>query len=225
MGIWGTACGKRGEACAVPIRQTPRRMRDAQRRGRFIVLEGIDGAGKSEQVARLCAWLEALGERVVATREPTDGEFGRRYRSWARGDLEAEPDEVLDLFVRDRREHVRELITPELERGAVVVCDRYVHSTLAYQVAHGNDRDHVTALMKSERFPVPDLVLWLRVPVATALERLGSAATERFERAAFLERVDAEYARFGLTEIDASGAVDEVAARVRVRVEPLLAGR
>jgi thymidylate kinase len=75
--------------------------------------------------------------------------------------------------------------------------------------------------MQGERFPVPDLVLWLRLPVATALARLGAAATERFERAAFLEQVDAEYARFGLKEIDASGTMDEIAARVRARVEAL----
>jgi dTMP kinase len=200
-------------------------VRDPQRKGRFVVLEGIDGAGKSEQAARLCAWLDERGDRVVATREPTDGAFGRRYRAWARGDLEAEPDEVLDLFLRDRREHVRELIAPELKRGAVVVCDRYVHSTLAYQVAHGNDREHVTALMQREGFPEPDLVLWLRLPVTTALERLGSAATERFERAAFLARVDAEYARLGLEEVDASGTVDEVAALVRARVAKLLQDR
>ncbi len=197
----------------------------AEHKGRFIVLEGIDGAGKSEQAARLCEWLRGRGERVVATREPTDGEFGRRYRSWARGDLEAEPDEVLELFLRDRREHVRELILPELARGAVVVCDRYVHSTLAYQIAHGNDRDHVTALMHDESFPEPDLVLWLRLPVPIALARLGPTATERYERAAFLEQVDAEYARFGLEEVDASGTVDEVAARLRARVEVLLQGR
>jgi len=192
------------------------------RPGLFIVLEGIDGAGKSEQIARLAAWLREARERVVATCEPTDGIWGRRYREWARGGSEASVDEVLRFFVEDRREHVRDVIQPALSRGDVLVCDRYAASTLAYQAAQGIERERLRAIFDAEDFPQPDLELWLRIPVASALARLGERASERFERAAFLERVDAEYARLGLTEVDATGTPDEVEGAIRARVERLL---
>ena len=190
--------------------------------GLFVVLEGIDGAGKSEQAQRLAAWLRERGVRVVETREPTNGVWGQRYRAWARGDVQAEPEEVLRFFVEDRCEHVARVIGPALEEGAIVVCDRYLASTLSYQAAQGLDRDDVAKRMERELFPQPDLALWLRLPVAQALERLGSTAHERFERAAFLERVDAEYARLDLLEIDASGSLDAVAQVIQKRVEELL---
>jgi dTMP kinase len=210
----------RGEARAVPIRQNGWMGRT--RSGLFVVLEGIDGSGKSTQARRIADWLVARGERVVLTREPTDGEWGRRYRRWARGELDAKPDEVLDYFVRDRHEHVRERIAPALAGGAVVVCDRYVASTRAYQSADGIDRERLAARLDAERFPEPDLVLWLRLPVATALARLGADATERYEDSGFLERVDAEYARLCLLEIDAALPPDQVEADLRARIEPLL---
>jgi dTMP kinase len=191
-------------------------------RGRFIVFEGIDGSGKSEQTRRLAAWLSARGHEVVATREPTDGSFGRRYRSWARGEFEASPDEVLHWFVSDRREHVAGVIRPALERGQIVVCDRYRDSTRAYQAAQGIDRSRLRELFAGPELPTPDLVLWLRLPVAAALARMGPAAAERFERADFLFRVDAEYERLGLTPVDAGGSADEVEQRIRVRVERVL---
>jgi dTMP kinase len=191
-------------------------------RGLFVVLEGIDGAGKSEQLRELAGWLRARGEDVVETREPTGSEWGLRYRRFARGELDLTPDEVLRCFVEDRRAHVEGLVRPSLARGAVVVCDRYVASTLAYQAAQGLDRDAVRARLEAERFPAPDLTLWLRLPVSTAVARLGANASERFERADFLGRVDAEYARLGLVEIDASGSRESVQAAIRRAVEPLL---
>jgi len=193
------------------------------RRGWFIVLEGIDGSGKSEQVHRLARWLRSERHTVVSTREPTDGEWGRTYRAWARGEFEASPDEVLRWFAEDRREHVTQVIAPALERGDVIVCDRYRDSTRAYQAAQGIDRARLAELFAADEFPAPDLVLWLRVPVATALARLGPRAAERFERSDFLGRVDAEYERLGLVPIDGSGAPDAVELELRARVQRLLA--
>ena len=219
----GKAHDERGEACAFPIRQPRCQTERVTARGRFLVLEGIDGSGKTEQTRRLAAWLERSGHRVVSTREPTDGDFGRRYRAWACGEFEASPDDVLEMFLADRREHLARVVLPALARGEIVVCDRYKHSTLAYQAAQGLDRARLRALFDTPEFPEPDLVLWLRVPVSRALLRMGANATERFERAEFLERVDAEYARLGLDEIDASAAPEAVERAIRARVEPLLA--
>ena len=192
-------------------------------RGLFVVLEGIDGSGKTLQAKRLSGWLASLGHEVVATREPTQGEWGLRYRSWARGETEATADEVLTFFVEDRREHVRDLILPALERGAIVVCDRYTGSTLAYQAADGVARDLLRERVELDRLPVPDLVLWLRLSPDRALGRLTRAIRERYEGDAFLRRVDAEYARLGFVEVDASQDPDRVERALRSRIENLLA--
>jgi dTMP kinase len=190
-----------------------------------VVLEGIDGSGKSEQLGRLAERLRAGGRDVLATHEPTDGEWGRRYRAFARGERQATPAEVLDWFVRDRREHVEAVIRPALAEGRLVLCARYVASTIAYQSADGVDFELLRTRMRDERFPEPDLVLWLRVPVEVALarlERAGRDGRERFERAAFLARVDAAYARQGLLEIDACAAPEAVTEALLVRISPLL---
>jgi dTMP kinase len=194
-------------------------------KGLLLTIEGIDGSGKTRQAALLVEWLEGEGVDVVATREPTDGTWGKKYRSWARGDFEASPEEVLGFFLRDRSEHVEEVIAPALERGAVVVCDRYTHSTLAYQAAQGIDRDELRERHAGLVLPEPDLALWIRVPVEVGLERIRGEAGERFERGGFLERVDREYARLGLREVDGTGVPEEVAERVRDVVVPVLRER
>jgi len=117
---------------------------------------------------------------------------------------------------------VANLIRPALARGDVVVCDRYRDSTRAYQAAQGIDRARLRDLFAAGELPEPDLVLWLRVPVGTALARLGKTAAERFERADFLSRVEAEYERLGLTPLDASGSAEEVERAVRARVASVL---
>ena len=194
----------------------------AMARGLFIVFEGIDGSGKSEQTRRLASWLRARGRVVTETCEPTGGVWGRRYRAWARGELEADPDQVLRFFEEDRREHVRDTIEPALGSGQVVVCDRYVASTLAYQAAQGLAPRQLRERMRG--FPEPDLVLWLRVPIELALARMGGQATERFERETFQESVDAQYQALGLTALDGVGSQDQVARRVCERVAGLLGG-
>jgi dTMP kinase len=191
-------------------------------RGVFIVLEGIDGSGKTTQVKLLAAWLRERGSEVLETFEPTHGSYGLRYRAWARGELEEKPEVVLRWFVEDRREHVAGVIAPALARGAIVVCDRYAASTRAYQAAQGVEPALLARTLDAERLPEPDATLWLRVPVDVAVRRMGAAATERFERAEFLARVDREYARLGLDPIDARGAPEQVQAELRRRIIPLL---
>ena len=204
------------------VRRAPTPSGDLER-GLFIVLEGIDGSGKTTQIARVVTLLRERGLAVIETHEPTDGIWGRRYRSWARGELSATPEDVLRFFVEDRREHAAQLILPELERGSVVISDRYYYSTLAYQAAQGIDRATLTEQLRIDELPQPDLALWLRLPVALALERAGSTAVEPFEKAAFLERVDAEYERMGLVEVDASGTMQEVEETIRARVAVVVA--
>jgi dTMP kinase len=186
--------------------------------GFFVALEGIDGAGKTEQCSRLGRALRERGEHVVQTREPTDGPWGLRYREWARGAFEAAPSELLHFFIEDRREHLASVIEPALRSGKIVICDRYEASTRAYQAADGVAGSELDEVLAKAAARVPDLTLWLRLPVPQAIARLGSSALERYERAEFLDRVDAEYARLRLEVIDAAGAVDEVSQRITARV-------
>jgi dTMP kinase len=139
--------------------------------GLFIVLEGIDGTGKSTQARRLAEWFQSQGRDVVASREPTDGPWGRQIRATAEtGRLS--PEEELELFLKDRREHVEQLIAPALAAGKVVILDRYYFSTMAYQGSRGVDPAEIRR--QNEAFaPVPDLLFILDLDVDTALSRIG----------------------------------------------------
>jgi dTMP kinase len=191
----------------------------------FVVLEGIDGSGKTEQLARLASRLRSEGREVEITEEPTEGEWGRRYRRYARGEIQASAADLVEWFVRDRHEHVARIVLPALEAGRLLLCARYVASTIAYQSAGGENFDRLCARMLGERFPEPHRVLWLRLPVRVALARLsaaGRAGRERFERAAFLERVDAAYARLGLCEVDAAAEPEAVTDALLAQIRSLL---
>jgi len=139
--------------------------------GLFIVLEGIDGTGKSTQSRQLAEWFREQGREVIASREPTDGPWGAKIRATAAtGRLS--PEEELDYFLRDRREHVEQLIAPALAAGKVVILDRYYFSTMAYQGSRGVDP--VEIRRQNEAFaPVPDLLFILDLDVDTALTRIG----------------------------------------------------
>lgn len=184
----------------------------------FIVLEGIDGTGKSTQARKLAEHFTALGRTVALSREPTDGPWGTLLRNSAEtGRLS--PEEELDAFLKDRRQHVSELIAPALASGSVVILDRYYFSTMAYQGARGFDPLQIRK--HNEVFaPVPDLLLILDLDIDTALKRIGSRGdtANEFEQRASLERCrqiflslkDVPFARV----IDASGSPDEVSAAI-----------
>ena len=197
-------------------------------RGRLIAFEGIDGCGKSTQLARLAANLRGSGYEVVETCEPTRGPTGRRIRDMARSGRELAPAEELRWFVEDRRVHVAESIEPALGRGCLVLTDRYYLSTVAYQGARGLDAQQILTDSEAE-FPVPDLVVLLRISPECALERVherGEVIEAVFERRDFQERVAAlfgEIDRPYIERVAADAEPDEVealvAARVRVRLD------
>ncbi|MFI5329935.1 MAG: dTMP kinase [Desulfobaccales bacterium] len=166
-------------------------------KGFLIALEGIDGSGKSTQAEMLAASLKKDGHQVVLTREPTHGPAGQRLQSYLLGpSRHLSPAAELDLFMADRREHVAQIIKPALERGKVVLTDRYYYSSVAYQGALGLDPNDILAA--NEAFaPVPDLVFILELPVTEALARLakkGKAARQVSESFPYLKRVEAVYA-------------------------------
>jgi dTMP kinase len=197
-------------------------------RGALVVLEGIDGSGKSSQLPRLAARLEAAGRDVVATHEPTDKKWGRRIREMARSGVRVAAEEELAWFVEDRRQHVRELIRPSLAAGRIVLSDRYFLSTVAYQGARGLDWRRILRESESE-FPFPDLALLFEIDAEAALARVGARGAvreEAFEQHALLERVAEIYRgieRPWLVRIDASLAADAVEAEAWRHIAGVLA--
>ena len=162
------------------------------RRGVLIDLEGIDGCGKSTQAQLLAPRLRAAGHALVVLKEPTDGPHGSRLKEVRRGERVADTEESLALFTADRRKHVADRIAPALERGEIVLMDRYYYSALAYQCAAGIPAERIRAL--NAFAPAPALVLVFDLPVEQALERVHShSVADTFERADHLERVRAAY--------------------------------
>jgi len=194
--------------------------------GLLIVVEGGEGVGKSTQVERLAMSLRATGREVVVTYEPGDTRTGAQLRAAL---LQA--DDALDartellLMLADRAQHVAEVLRPAIARGAIVVCDRYKPSTLAYQgIGRGLGVDEVERLSKWVAGGVEaDAVIVLDVPDAIAEARV-SPVRDRFERAgaAFHARVRAAYRDLALSRgwllVDAGGTADDVAARVLAAV-------
>lgn len=152
--------------------------------GILIAFEGVDGAGKTTQVALAARSFRQAGFSVVTTKEPTDGHWGTRLRESATtGRLS--PEEELALFIRDRREHVDTFLRPALERGDIVLVDRYYFSTAAYQGARGADVESV--LDQNETFaPQPDLLVLLDVAPEVGRARIR----ERGDVANLFESLD-----------------------------------
>ncbi len=200
-------------------------MKQRMRRGRLIVFEGTDGTGKSTQLKLLHGHLEKQGLPVVATREPTDGVYGRQIRNLYVNRHQYSREEELELFLADRREHVRDFLHPNLDQGRIILCDRYYFSTAAYQGALGLDPDEI--LRRNDFAPEPDLVLLFRAPLQLSIERITNGRGEtlnRFEQREFLEKVAAIFAaikRSNIRRIDASGSIEEVHRQVVAAVAPL----
>jgi len=197
------------------------------KRGALIVFEGIDGCGKSTQLARAVTLLRARGLDPVVTREPTDGVWGRRIREMARGGDAVAPETELAWFFEDRREHMRDVVAPALAAGRIVLSDRSYVSTVAYQGARGLDADGILADSEAE-FVKPDLVLLFEIGPRQAAERIearGGAREPVFENLPFQERVAALFAALeidGLVRIDATRDEEAIAADVRRALDALL---
>ncbi len=197
-------------------------------RGRFIVLDGIDGCGKTTQAELLCAAIEKETARAPAhLREPGSTAVGERIRA-----ILLDPDLVMSppvealLFAAARRQMLTDLVAPAIAQGRDVVCERFHPSTFAYQaVAGGLDEDEVLDMLHTwAGRPEPDLVILLDLDVDEAARRRG-APSDRFEAKGldFLRVVAEGYRRSAsllgkIATVDASGTPEEVAARVLAEV-------
>lgn len=201
-------------------------------RGRFVTIEGGEGAGKSTMMDRVADWLESGGRHVVRTREPGGTELAEKVREILLDKNHTElsaPAELLLVFAA-RAQHLAELIRPALRRGDTVVCDRFTDATWAYQGGgRGVSDDSIAALEDLVHGDLqPDLTLLLDVPVEQGLRRaLLRSESDRFEEEsmAFFERVRAAYLRRAAAAperfvvIDASGGVEAVWAQVEAALQ------
>jgi len=213
-----------------------RRRAGGRRRARFVVLEGLDGAGTTTQARLLGEALRAMGRRVHVTAEPSRGPvgalirevLGRRVRG--PGGAGFDPAALALLFAADRLAHLAAEVAPNLRRGVDVVSDRFTLSSLAYQGLTTADVSWVAAV--NSRAAAPDLIVFLRARAAVAFHRRRQASAEReiFEEAAFQRRVARSYDRAiarlrragqRIVEVDGEAPVKEVAAAVLAEVERL----
>lgn len=198
-----------------------------RQRGILIVFEGVDGTGKSTQLALLAQYLEEHGYPIITTREPTEGVHGQKIRQLYLNRDQCSREEELELFLADRRQHVQEVLTPALQQGKIILCDRYYLSTAAYQGANGFDP--LDILEKNNFAPVPDIALLFKVPLATGLSRITDGRGEilnDFEQAEALTTVAHIFESLDLPYIhviDATGSIEAVHEAVLDAVRPLLA--
>lgn len=200
--------------------------------GVFVAFEGGEGSGKSTQARLLAQWLESLGHRTLLTREPGGTEVGARLRSIvldpATGDLSPRTEAL--IYAADKAEHVDTMILPALADGTVVITDRYVDSTLAYQGA--GRALHVGELESLARWATadlrPHLTVVLDVDPRTGLSRAGEPDRIEGEPVEFHERVRHHFLDLAAADpahyvvLDATESPEQIHERVRAAVSPWL---
>ncbi|MEB3159023.1 MAG: dTMP kinase [Synechococcus sp.] len=208
--------------------------------GRFLVMEGIDGCGKTTQLQRLLEWLPTsgllpTGAQVLQTREPGGTPLGQALRELLLHPPDAAapgPVAELLLYAADRAQHVDRMIRPALERGDWVLSDRFAGSTLAYQ-GYGRQLDR-ELILTLERIATgglqPDATFWFNLPLEVSLARREHQANDRIEAAgqAFLQRVCDGFAHLAASrdwwEVDARCSQDAVSEQIRVRLQHAFGG-
>ncbi len=202
--------------------------------GKLIVFEGIDGSGKSTQIDILKRKLESAGHNVIGLREPGGTKLSEQIRALllSKGDTGIGDVAEMFLFSAARAQLVEELIRPALENDIVVLCDRFIHSTAAYQ---GFGRElPVHEIIATQSLATndirPDLVILLDLPVATGYARINAAEIDRMEDAGqdFMERVRQGYLKLAQTEpqnwlvVDGTKEQHEIAGEIETRVKSII---
>lgn len=201
----------------------------------FIVLEGIDGSGKSTQIDFIAQWFETHGvahNNILVTREPThDGAFGVKIRKVLSGEeaMSVSPLEFQSFYVHDRKEHLEKVVLPHLRgHDNVVICDRYFLSTFAYGRAGGVAHEDLIALHETilkEAWVMPDITLLIDVSAKTAMKRLEQRnkgkSPEYFEKKKeFLQTIADEYRKVAglfpnVVIIDGERPAEEVSQSIK----------
>lgn len=203
----------------------------------FIVIDGLDGTGKTHMVNRLHNYLNKKNKsyRILTTREPTNGTYGKQARELL--EKEKDPlksaDKMLDLFIKDRKEHLKNVILPFLDlpnssEVNIVICDRYYYSTITFQNTQGLDLN--TLLEKNKDFKKPDIAFILDNSPQISLNRISKTRneTEKFEKLEFMEKLRNNFLNLknilddNIKIIDASGTMDEEFEQIKKEINKIL---
>ena len=195
-------------------------------KGKFIVIEGLDGSGASTQVAMLSEYLASKGYKVLVTKEPTNNLIGGLIRGQLTHEWKSNPECLQLLFAADRSHHIEKEIIPALEKGYVVISDRYLYSSLAFG-SIDCDIDWLKSI--NAKFLKPDVSVILNVPPEISVERISRsrAGFELFEDKTKLEKVRAAFDRLAkenssVIVIDGTMPVNKVSMAVVREVQKVL---
>jgi len=198
----------------------------------FIVFDGLDGSGKGEMIKRLKECLNKNKElKILVTKEPTDGKYGKQIKKILREEKDPKKgaEKCLQLFVKDREEHLAREIEPFLKKeNAIVICDRYYYSTIAFQHTQGVDMEKV--IFGNMAFRTPDIVFILDLPAEMALERVGKRGEEKekFEQLEFMKELRENFLKLkeelddNIKTIDASKAKEEVFGKIKEEIDKII---
>lgn len=199
--------------------------------GTFIVLEGIDGSGKTTQIKRVKNSLTKLsGKEVFLTKEPTESVVGQLIKKIVRNEIKVPKTAIQYLFCADRVIHLEKVVIPKLKEGAIVVSDRYFWSSLAYGIADRNTLLAAQSILSMyNQFLVPDFTFYLRVAVSTAISRLSQMqkTKELYEEKGKLLKIAKGYdwvvKQFPkeITVIDGEMSVEEVTKEIIKKVSSI----
>ena len=203
--------------------------------GLFIVIDGIDGSGKSEITKMLHNYLYSKnkGYRILTTREPTNGEFGKKVREILRKekDPKSNSKRLMELFLKDREQHLKNTIEPFLKASNenemnIVLCDRYYYSTIAFQCAQGLNMNEL--VKKNKGFRNPDIAFILDVEPSLALKRIEYRNKEKFEQLEFMKRVRENFLKLqdflddNIKIIDSSKSLSSVFDNIKREVDKII---
>jgi len=205
------------------------------KKGLFIVVDGIDGSGKSELIKLLHNYLFSKNKKyhILTTREPTNGIYGKQIREILKkeDDPLSNSKKLVELFVKDRREHLKSAIEPFLKSNNehelnIILCDRYYYSTIAFQSAQGLSVQDL--IDKNKLFRNPDITFILDVNPAIALKRIDSRKKEKFEQLDFMKRIRENFLNLpnllsdNIKVIDSSKPLEKVFEEITKEVDKLL---
>jgi len=205
------------------------------KKGMFIVIDGIDGSGKSEILKQLHNYLFSKHKKhtLLTTREPTNGIYGSKIRKILRNEKDPKINgkKLMGLFIMDRQAHLKNVIAPFLNSSNkhelhIALCDRYYYSTIAFQGAQGLDMHEI--ISKNKKFRKPDIAFILDVKPSIALERISCREKEKFEQLEFMKKIRKNFLELpelledNIKVIDSSKPLKEVFEDVIEEVDNIL---
>ena len=196
--------------------------------GKFIVIEGLDGSGKSVQIDLLVPYLKSQGREVIETREPTmESEAGRKIKKALKREIIVDAMELQGLYVQDRKEHLENKVIPALQKGAFVISSRYAFSTFAYGYTNGLEVDLLRKM--NDNFLLPDITIFIDVSAKQCIKRIekGRDTKELFEKQGKLEKAGLMYHKLtgmyeNITVLNGEQEIPKVFEDIKKVILPIL---